>query len=47
MFFQKLAVADPSIGVDPTSPLGLLIIGFGLIFTIGLPLLLIIKGKKD
>ncbi len=33
-------------GVDPFSPLGLGIIVFGIIFTIGLPLLLILKGKK-
>ena len=39
--------ANPELGVDPTSPLGLFIIFIGLIFTVGLPLTLILKGKKD
>lgn len=38
---------DISNGVNPTSPLGLAIIFIGIIFTVGLPLLLILKGRKD
>ncbi len=47
MLFNSFAVADPSNGVDPTSPLGLAIISIGIVFTVGLPLLLILKGRKD
>tara|TARA_B100000700_G_C14344334_1_gene534202 strand:- start:117 stop:260 length:144 start_codon:yes stop_codon:yes gene_type:complete len=35
------------LGVDPSSGLGLLIIFIGLIITIGLPVVMITKGKKD
>tara|TARA_B100001250_G_C19538158_1_gene673476 strand:+ start:249 stop:395 length:147 start_codon:yes stop_codon:yes gene_type:complete len=45
--FQFFALSDPSKGVEPTSPTGLAIIFFGIIFTLGLPLLLILKGRKD
>ena len=44
--FQSLLITDLSKGVDPSSPLGLGIIFLGIIFTVGLPLLLILKGKK-
>ncbi|WP_159088381.1 hypothetical protein [Prochlorococcus marinus] len=47
MIVQLISIADRSQGVDPASTLGLLIISFGIIFTIGLPLLLILKGKKE
>ena len=47
MFLHLVAIADSSIGVNPSSPLGLGIIFFGIVFTIGLPVLLIIKGRKD
>ena len=46
MTYQLLALPDISNGVAPNSPLGLAIIVIGLMFTIGLPLLLILKGKK-
>tara|TARA_Y100001968_G_C19112118_1_gene597715 strand:+ start:54 stop:197 length:144 start_codon:yes stop_codon:yes gene_type:complete len=42
-----LAEANPELGVDPSSPLGIFIILIGMLFTIGLPLTLILKGKKD
>tara|TARA_Y100001968_G_scaffold202994_1_gene186354 strand:+ start:813 stop:956 length:144 start_codon:yes stop_codon:yes gene_type:complete len=35
------------LGVDPSSGLGLFIIFIGLIITIGLPVIMITKGKKD
>ena len=35
------------IGVEPSSSLGVLIIIIGLIVTIGFPILMITKGKKD
>ena len=47
MVLQIFFLADPSMGVDPTSPIGLTIIILGVIFTVGLPLLLILKGRKD
>tara|TARA_Y100001968_G_C18786090_1_gene448982 strand:- start:319 stop:462 length:144 start_codon:yes stop_codon:yes gene_type:complete len=47
MIINIFGIPDPSKGVDPSSPLGLGIILIGIIFTIGLPLLLILKGKKD
>ena len=47
MFIQVLVLADPSMGVDPTSPVGIGIILYGIVFTLGLPLLLILKGRKD
>ncbi len=39
-------IAEPKGGVDPSSPLGIFIIVIGVVFTIGLPVLLITKGKK-
>tara|TARA_Y100001970_G_C14021806_1_gene743936 strand:- start:802 stop:945 length:144 start_codon:yes stop_codon:yes gene_type:complete len=47
MSSQMYAIADPSRGVDPSSPLGLVIIFIGIVFTVGLPLLLILKGRND
>ena len=47
MIPQVLVLADLSRGVDPTSPIGLAIIFIGIVFTVGLPLLLILKGRKD
>ena len=44
---KALVVAELSKGVDPTSPIGLTIIFIGIVFTVGLPLLLILKGRKD
>tara|TARA_Y100001968_G_C19154426_1_gene617715 strand:+ start:181 stop:327 length:147 start_codon:yes stop_codon:yes gene_type:complete len=34
-------------GVEIFSPTGILILTIGVLFTIGLPLLMILKGKKD
>tara|TARA_Y100001968_G_scaffold320386_1_gene353243 strand:+ start:467 stop:586 length:120 start_codon:yes stop_codon:yes gene_type:complete len=39
-------MTDISNGVSPSSPLGIAIILVGIIFTIGLPVLMILKGKK-
>tara|TARA_B100000131_G_scaffold309179_1_gene339359 strand:- start:108 stop:254 length:147 start_codon:yes stop_codon:yes gene_type:complete len=44
---QVFAIEELSKGVDPASPLGISIISFGLVFTLGLPLLLILQGRKD
>tara|TARA_Y100001968_G_C18940022_1_gene518264 strand:+ start:452 stop:577 length:126 start_codon:yes stop_codon:yes gene_type:complete len=41
---MKMIVATA--GIDPSSPLGILIISIGIVFTIGLPLLMILKGKS-
>ena len=34
-------------GIDIFSPLGLLILATGILFTVGLPLIMILKGRKD
>ena len=34
-------------GVDILSPTGLIILIIGILFTVGLPLTMILKGKKD
>ena len=34
-------------GVELFSPMGFLILAIGLVFTIGLPLTMILKGRKD
>mgnify|MGYP001292384624 CR=1 FL=1 len=34
-------------GVDIFSPIGLLILTIGIIFTVGIPLIMILKGRKD
>ena len=34
-------------GVDIKSPTGLIILSIGIIFTVGVPLTMILKGKKD
>jgi len=47
MLSQFFSMTDPAKGVDPASPLGISIISFGLVFTLGLPLLLILQGRKD
>ena len=44
-FFQFSTINNG--GIDPSSPLGLFIIFLGLVFTIGMPILLIVKGRKD
>ncbi len=34
-------------GVEILSPMGLIIITIGILFTIGVPLIMILRGKKD
>mgnify|MGYP001246228815 CR=1 FL=1 len=34
-------------GVEILSPTGLLILIIGILFTVGIPLIMILKGKKD
>tara|TARA_B100000700_G_scaffold203130_1_gene223374 strand:- start:106 stop:252 length:147 start_codon:yes stop_codon:yes gene_type:complete len=34
-------------GVDILSPTGIIILTLGILFTVGLPLTMILKGKKD
>ena len=34
-------------GVDILSPMGLTILTIGILFTLGVPLTMILKGKKD
>ncbi len=34
-------------GVDILSPMGLAILTIGILFTLGVPLTMILKGKKD
>ena len=34
-------------GVDILSPAGLIILALGILFTVGVPLTMILKGKKD
>tara|TARA_B100000579_G_scaffold263107_1_gene216814 strand:- start:440 stop:586 length:147 start_codon:yes stop_codon:yes gene_type:complete len=34
-------------GVDILSPTGLIILIIGIVFTVGVPLTMILKGKKD
>ena len=34
-------------GVDILSPTGLIILTIGILFTVGVPLTMILKGKKD
>tara|TARA_Y100001968_G_C19007876_1_gene549081 strand:- start:330 stop:476 length:147 start_codon:yes stop_codon:yes gene_type:complete len=34
-------------GVEIFSPTGILILAIGILFTVGVPLIMILKGKKD
>ena len=34
-------------GVEIFSPIGILILTVGILFTVGIPLVMILKGKKD
>ena len=34
-------------GVEIFSPTGIFILSIGMLFTVGLPLIMILKGKKD
>tara|TARA_B100000214_G_C23731804_1_gene519145 strand:- start:431 stop:577 length:147 start_codon:yes stop_codon:yes gene_type:complete len=48
MFFCTTHYASNVIGgVDLFSPIGLTILITGILFTVGVPLTMILKGKKD
>ena len=48
MIFSTTQKASEVIGgVDILSPTGLTILTIGIIFTVGVPLTMILKGKKD
>ena len=47
MRYDSLFMDIATQGIDPSSVAGILLITFGIVFSIGLPLLLILKGKKD
>ncbi len=48
MIFATIQKASQVIGgVDILSPTGLVILTIGILFTIGLPLTMILKGKND
>tara|TARA_B100000965_G_scaffold277957_1_gene235768 strand:+ start:4275 stop:4421 length:147 start_codon:yes stop_codon:yes gene_type:complete len=34
-------------GVEIDSPIGILILTIGILFTVGIPLIMILKGKKE
>tara|TARA_Y100001970_G_C13902912_1_gene684552 strand:- start:494 stop:649 length:156 start_codon:yes stop_codon:yes gene_type:complete len=46
-YFTEFIFASIEQGVRPGSPLGLFLLGFGILFTIGLPVLMITKGKSE
>ena len=39
-------VSEVTGGVDILSPTGLIILSIGILFTVGVPLIMILKGKK-
>ena len=48
MLVTTLQEVNPVIGgVEIFSPIGILILTIGIFFTVGLPLTMILKGKKD
>ena len=48
MIFTSIQEAPKIIGgVDILSPTGLIILTIGILFTVGIPLTMILKGKKD
>ena len=48
MIFSTFQQASQSMGgVDMLSPTGLAILAIGILFTVGVPLTMILKGKKD
>ena len=46
-FKIAISTVGPAGGVDPFSPLGLTILSIGIVFTIGLPVLMILKGRSN
>ena len=48
MIFSTTQKASQVVGgVDILSPTGLTILSIGIVFTVGVPLTMILKGKKD
>ena len=48
MFFTTTQRSQQVIGgVDIFSPIGILILTIGILFTLGVPLIMILKGRKD
>ncbi len=47
IFFTTQKASQVMGGVDILSPTGLVILTIGILFTVGLPLTMILKGKKD
>tara|TARA_B100000579_G_scaffold292009_1_gene242566 strand:+ start:365 stop:511 length:147 start_codon:yes stop_codon:yes gene_type:complete len=47
LFSTTQKVSQVMGGVDILSPTGLTILTTGILFTVGLPLIMILKGKKD
>ena len=47
IFSTTQKVSEVIGGVDILSPNGLTILTIGIIFTVGVPLIMILKGKKD
>tara|TARA_Y100001968_G_scaffold330199_1_gene381369 strand:- start:1056 stop:1202 length:147 start_codon:yes stop_codon:yes gene_type:complete len=48
MFFTTTQKSQQVMGgVDIFSPIGIMILTIGILFTIGVPLIMILKGKKD
>ena len=47
IFFIAQNTSQVMGGVEIFSPVGLAILTIGILFTVGLPLTMILKGKKD
>tara|TARA_B100000214_G_scaffold212459_1_gene154370 strand:+ start:2174 stop:2320 length:147 start_codon:yes stop_codon:yes gene_type:complete len=45
--FSTQTASEVTGGVDLLSPSGLIILAIGILFTVGVPLIMILKGKKD
>ncbi len=45
--FSEFTVGDVTGGIEPSSPIGILIIAIGILLTVGIPVLMILNGKKD
>ena len=47
IFFTAPKASEVIGGVDILSPTGLSILTIGILFTVGIPLTMILKGRKD
>ena len=47
LFITTQEITEVTGGVDLLSPVGFIILTIGILFTVGLPLTMILKGKKD